>query len=177
MPAAPPPEARGCDASLSRQPRGPLETEEPEPMNEADRAVCATHTLVTCHHRRQIGRMTMPERQMREKCGLAKYLFLVELLNLTFEREPGRHRDSNVKFAPLAACDRDTAAMPGCWRAAIRRTACFFSQSADRAPAIGMMTFDIFYESAENSTRSCLFRPIVSRVGHLRGAIGLGRSV
>jgi len=29
-------------------------------------------------------------------------LNLVELLNLTFEREPGRKRDSNVKFAPLA---------------------------------------------------------------------------
>jgi hypothetical protein len=26
----------------------------------------------------------------------------VELLNLTFEREPGRNRDSNVKFAPLS---------------------------------------------------------------------------
>jgi len=28
-------------------------------------------------------------------------LDLVELLNLTFEQEPGRKRDSNVKFAPL----------------------------------------------------------------------------
>jgi hypothetical protein len=30
----------------------------------------------------------------------SKYLILVELLNLTFEQESGRNRDSNVKFAP-----------------------------------------------------------------------------
>lgn len=47
-----------------------MEIEEPEPMNEADRAVCATHTRVACQHRRQIGRMTAPEGQIGEKCGL-----------------------------------------------------------------------------------------------------------
>jgi len=31
----------------------------------------------------------------------SKLLNLVELLNLTFEQEPCRNRDSNVKFAPL----------------------------------------------------------------------------
>jgi hypothetical protein len=32
---------------------------------------------------------------------LANYLFLVDLLNLTFDRELSRKRDSNVKFDPL----------------------------------------------------------------------------
>ena len=30
-------------------------------------------------------------------------MILVELLNLTFEHEPSREPDSNVKFAPLGA--------------------------------------------------------------------------
>jgi hypothetical protein len=34
---------------------------------------------------------------------LAKYMFLVDLLNLTFDRELSRKRDSNVKFDPLGA--------------------------------------------------------------------------
>ena len=32
-------------------------------------------------------------------------MFLVELLNLTFEREPSHNRDLNVKFVPLAVMD------------------------------------------------------------------------
>jgi hypothetical protein len=47
-----------------------METEEAEPIDEADRAVCATRTYVTRQHRREIGQMTTPYLQAREKCGL-----------------------------------------------------------------------------------------------------------
>jgi hypothetical protein len=38
-------------------------------------------------------------------------MFLVEFLNLTFECEPNRNRDSNVKFAPLARLQPDGATL------------------------------------------------------------------
>ncbi|CAH1665067.1 hypothetical protein CHELA40_12626 [Chelatococcus asaccharovorans] len=36
------------------------------------------------------------------KSTTSKLMVLVELLNLTFDREPHVRRDSHVKFAPLA---------------------------------------------------------------------------
>ncbi|NJM34527.1 MAG: hypothetical protein HC850_07255 [Rhodomicrobium sp.] len=51
------------------------------------------------------------------KPGAVHPLILVELLNLIFEDEPGRNRDSNVEFAPAAA-----GIAPARCRAAVRQT-------------------------------------------------------
>jgi hypothetical protein len=59
---------------------------------------------------------TLRLQMFQSKEPLGNSMFLVELLNWTFEREPSRNRDSNVKFAPLAR-------MPRAPRAAKRKIA------------------------------------------------------
>jgi hypothetical protein len=60
------------DAPLSRYPpEAHWKHEESEPIDEADRAARATRTYVTRQHRREIGQMTTPYLQAREKCGLS----------------------------------------------------------------------------------------------------------
>ncbi|SDU47237.1 hypothetical protein SAMN05428979_4157 [Stappia sp. ES.058] len=53
---------------------------------------------------------TAPPQQMSDsREPLDKYMILLDLLNLKFDREPRPEQDSNVKFAPLASRRGDPA--------------------------------------------------------------------
>ena len=61
----------------------------------------------------------------------SKFLILVELFNLTFEREPGRNRDSNVKFAPLEPVSRESGRR-FCDKNMLKQRACSANAGASR---------------------------------------------